>query len=135
MKVSNRTGAALAVACAVLALSLVAACSSGTPATTPTTPATPAPPATSGSSTTPATGGATVAEANFAFDPTSVTVKVGDTVTFTNKDSAAHDVKIDGQDLGNQPAGATVTWKATKAGTFPFVCTIHPSMTGQVTVQ
>jgi len=70
-----------------------------------------------------------------AFSPTTATVKVGDTVTFQNKDSAAHDVTIDGQDLGNQPTGATVTWKAAKAGTFPFSCTIHPSMTGQVVVQ
>ena len=112
----------------MLAALLLAACSSGSTTATPPTGA---------GTTTPAAsaGGATVTEANIAFSPTSVTVKVGDTVTFENKDSAPHDVKIDGQDLGNQAPGATVTWKATKAGTFPFSCIIHPSMTGEVVVQ
>ena len=64
-----------------------------------------------------------------------MTAKVGDTVSFVNQDSAPHQVKIDGQDLGQQAPGATVTWKAAKAGTFPFSCVIHPSMTGQVFVQ
>jgi plastocyanin len=89
----------------------------------------------------PAGGGGTgsapalVVEENFAFTPSQVTVKVGDTVTFENKDSAPHRVNIDGQDLGQQTTGQKVEWKATKAGTFPFVCSIHPAMTGQVTVQ
>jgi plastocyanin len=95
----------------------------------------PPPPTGTSSGSAPAAGGATVTEQNFAFNPASVTVKVGDTVTFTNQDSAAHEVLIDGQDLGSQAQGASVTWKATKAGTFPFSCKIHPSMTGQVTVQ
>jgi len=73
--------------------------------------------------------------ANFAFNPASATAKVGDTITFTNSDSTAHEVKIDGKDLGNQAPGATVTWTATKAGTFPFSCVIHPNMTGTLTVQ
>ena len=126
----NRIGLSVVLIALALAALVLSACASGGSSTT--TPATGGgsapPPAASG-------GGATVTEANLAFSPTSVTVKVGDTVTFENKDSAPHDVKIDGQDLGNQAPGATVTWKATKAGTFPFSCTIHPSMTGQVVVE
>jgi plastocyanin len=78
--------------------------------------------------------GTTIVEKNFAFSPNTLTVNVGDTVTFTNQDSAAHDVSIDTQNLGQQATGQSVTWKATKAGTFPFSCLIHPSMTGQITV-
>jgi plastocyanin len=93
------------------------------------------PPASTGGGTAPSTGGATVVEKGFAFTPTSLTVKVGDTVTFSNEDSAPHVVKIDNAELGQQAPGASVTWKASKAGTFPYSCTIHPSMTGEVVVQ
>lgn len=81
------------------------------------------------------TGGTTITEQGFAFSPQTLTVKVGDTVTFTNQDSASHNVKIDGQELGAQAQGESKTWTASKAGTFPFSCVIHPSMTGQITVQ
>lgn len=80
-------------------------------------------------------GGATVVEKGFAFSPASLQVAVGDTVTFTNEDSADHNVKIDGQELGAQSQGQSVTWTASKAGTFPYSCVIHPSMTGEITVK
>lgn len=88
-----------------------------------------------GTSTGGAAEGTTVTEQGFAFNPSTLTVKVGDTVTFTNQDSAPHNVKIDGQELGTQAQGESKTWTATRAGSFPYVCTIHPSMTGQITVQ
>jgi plastocyanin len=93
---------------------------------------------TSGSSPTgggTVAGGTTITEENFAFNPSTATVKVGDTVTFTNNDSAPHNVKIDGQELGTQNQGESKTWTASKAGTFPFSCVVHPAMTGQITVQ
>jgi plastocyanin len=93
------------------------------------------PPASSSSGGATGAGSTTVTEQNFTFSPSTLTVKVGDTVTFTNNDSAAHNVKIDGQELGSQNQGESKTWKATKAGSFPFSCTVHPSMTGQITVQ
>jgi len=93
------------------------------------------PPASNTSGGATGAGGATISEQNFAFSPSTLTVKVGDTVTFTNNDSTAHNVKIDGQELGSQNQGESKTWKATKAGSFPFSCVIHPSMTGQITVQ
>jgi len=82
-----------------------------------------------------ATGGTVVIEKGFAFQPASLEVKVGDTVTFTNEDSAPHNVNIDGADLGSQAQGASVTWTAEKAGTFPYTCTIHPAMTGEIVVK
>jgi plastocyanin len=117
---------------AVLLLSLALAlvgCSGGSGSTT--TPATTAP-ATGGSSSS---AGATVVEKGFAFDPATLDVKVGDTVTFKNEDSAPHNVKIDGKELGAQDPGASVTWTADKAGSFPYTCVIHPSMNGEIVVK
>jgi len=93
------------------------------------------PPASSSSGGATAAGGTTVVEKGFAFEPASLEVKVGDTVTFKNEDSTAHVVNIDGKDLGNQDSGASVTWTAEQAGTFPYSCTIHPSMTGEIVVK
>jgi plastocyanin len=93
-------------------------------------------PAASGTAPADTSGaGATVIEKGFAFDPATLEVKVGDVVTFKNEDSAPHNVKIDGAELGTQNQGASVTWTAAKAGSFPYSCTIHPAMTGEVTVK
>lgn len=119
----NRTRTALIVVVLVALTVILASCGASSPSNTGSTGG-----AGSG-------GGVTVTEKGFAFSPASVTVKVGDTVTFTNEDSAPHEVTIDGKDLGSQTQGASVTWKAEKAGTFPYSCVIHPSMTGEVTVE
>ena len=89
-----------------------------------------------GTGTTPAgsSGGTTIAEQNFAFSPANATVKAGDAVTFVNNDSAPHNVKIDGKELGVQQPGESKAWTAPKDGSYPFSCIIHPSMTGQITV-
>jgi plastocyanin len=64
-------------------------------------------------------GATTVVEKNFAFDPSSASVKVGDVVTFSNQDTAPHNVKIDNRELGQQSPGQDVKWTATKDGTRP----------------
>jgi len=115
----------LMVLAAVLTIS-IAGCSAKTNTSTP--------PTGSGGSA-PAAPGATVTEKGFAFSPATLTVKVGETVTFVNEDSAPHNVNIDGAELGSQNQGDKVTWTATKAGSFPYSCVVHPSMTGQITVQ
>lgn len=81
------------------------------------------------------TGGTVVVEKDIAFDPPTVTVKAGEKVTFKNEDSVAHQVEIDGEELELQSPGDDVTWTASETGTYPFTCTIHPSMTGEVTVE
>lgn len=111
--------------CAVVALVIVG-CSSTSNTNTPST---------GGTGTTAPAAGTTITEKNFAFSPADATVKVGETVTFTNEDSAPHNVSIDGKELGSQDPGASVTWTPTKAGTYPYSCVIHPTMTGQITVQ
>lgn len=92
------------------------------------------PPATAPSGGTGAAS-PTVVEKGFAFTPATLEVKVGDTVTFKNEDTAPHNVSIDGKELGAQDPGANVTWTASKAGSFPYTCTIHPSMAGEITVK
>lgn len=79
--------------------------------------------------------GQQVVLSGFVFDPDVLTVKAGDTVVFTNEDSVPHEVKIDGKVLGPQQKGASVTWKAEKAGSYPYSCTVHPSMVGTIVVR
>ena len=122
-----------ALAVAAIVVLAIAGCSGGGGGYGSSTPA--ATPPASSSSGAATNGGTTVTEQNFAFNPSTLTVKVGDTVTFTNNDSAPHNVKIDGQELGTQNQGESKTWTPSKAGSFPFSCTIHPAMTGQITVQ
>ena len=88
-----------------------------------------------GTSSSGSAAGTTVVEKGFAFSPATLDVKVGDTVTFKNEDSAPHNVKIDGKELGSQDPGASVTWTASAAGSFPYSCIIHPSMTGEIVVK
>jgi plastocyanin len=69
------------------------------------------------------------------FAPGSVDVKVGETVSFVNKDEIAHTATADGTfDSGTLRAGGTFTYKATKAGTISYVCSFHPGMTGTLNV-
>lgn len=72
------------------------------------------------------------------FDPASVTVSAGDTVTWTNEDSVGHDVTGDGfksGDPGGLQNGDTFEHTFDKAGTFDYVCTVHPGMEGSVKVK
>ena len=62
------------------------------------------------------------------FAPNAVDVKVGDTVTFVNKDEIAHTATADGHvRLRARCARARrFDFKATKAGSFDYVCIFHP---------
>lgn len=83
-------------------------------------------------------GGTEVSMADIAFDPAEVTVGVGDTVTWTNDDSVDHDVTADSfssGDPGGMAPGDTFDHAFEEAGTFDYVCTVHPGMEGSVTVE
>jgi plastocyanin len=73
---------------------------------------------------------------NFQFSPGTSSVHVGDTITWTNKDQAAHTATAkDGSfDTGTIKQNKTGSHTFTKAGTFPYICSIHPSMKGTVAV-
>jgi amicyanin len=82
----------------------------------------------------------TVTISNFAYSPASIKVKVGDTVTWTNKDSIGHTVTADksssdapASDLLAQGQSYSFTFK--KAGTFTYHCVPHPNMHGSVIVE
>jgi plastocyanin len=79
----------------------------------------------------------TVIIQNFAFNPNTLTVPVGTTVTWTNKDSAVHNVISDTGAFGseNLNQGNSYSFTFTQAGDYPYTCTIHPSMKGAVTVK
>jgi plastocyanin len=74
---------------------------------------------------------------NFAFSPPTVTVAPGTTVVWTNKDSVNHTVTSDTgawSDSGSLATNRTFSHTFAKAGTYPYHCAIHPSMTAKVIV-
>src|SRR5258708_18144509 len=125
----------VALATATLVLSACGGAGTSTATTAPTTAASAAAPVAA------AAGDVTVQ--GFKFAPQSLEVKVGTTVTWTNKDSTVHTVtsgtpsakdgKFDGE---VQPGGGTFTFTFAQAGTFAFFCQRHPtSMSGTVVVK
>jgi plastocyanin len=118
----------LTIALLIVALVGLVGCTSvaqPTPATTPS----------SGSGSTGAGSATAVSIANMAFSPDQVTIKVGDTVTWTNNDSVPHTVTGSDFDSGQLAPGATFTHTFAAAGTFDYKCTIHPTMLAKVTVE
>jgi len=74
---------------------------------------------------------------NFSFGPQTLTIPVGATVTWTNRDDIPHTVvSTDGVFKSKvRDTDETFSYTFTKAGTYPYFCSIHPKMTGQVMVQ
>lgn len=71
------------------------------------------------------------------FSPNPISINVGDTVTWTNNSSISHTSTSNtgAWNTGTISSGATSTAVAfPTAGTFPYHCAIHPSMTGTVIV-
>ena len=79
----------------------------------------------------------TVAIEAMQFAPATLEVKVGDTVTWQNKDPFPHNVRsADGQvRSGDIQAGASWSFKAREKGTVAYVCTLHPGMKGVLVVK
>lgn len=75
---------------------------------------------------------------SYEFSPAQIQVRVGDTVTWTNKDNFTHDVHLLGDiNWVSQPLrpGESASYTFTKAGTVPFVCDFHSQvMKGEVVV-
>lgn len=74
---------------------------------------------------------------NFSFGPQTLTIPVGGTVTWTNRDDIPHTaVSTDGvfkSKVMDTDEGFSYTF--TKAGEYSYYCTIHPKMTGKVVVR
>jgi plastocyanin len=90
-------------------------------------------------------GGATeVSMENIQFDPAEVSIAAGDTVTWTNNESVAHDVQKTegpGPDFNSGPQGDmgegdTFEHTFDEPGTYEYVCRVHaPGMAGTVVVK
>jgi YVTN family beta-propeller protein len=87
-------------------------------------------------STSGAVSGNAVSIQAMAFSVPSLTVKVGQTVTWTNMDSINHTVTADQGvwDSGPIAPGKTFSFTFTQAGTFGYHCSIHPFMQAMVMV-
>jgi plastocyanin len=74
---------------------------------------------------------------NFSFGPQTVTVPVGATVTWTNRDETPHTVvSTDGVFKSKvRDTDEKFSYTFTKAGKYPYYCSVHPKMTGQIIVQ
>lgn len=72
----------------------------------------------------------------FAFAPTTLTVKAGSVVTWTNKDEDPHTVVAGNGAFRSQALGSGGVYSFTfpAAGTFDYICSIHPFMRGTVVV-
>ncbi len=74
---------------------------------------------------------------NFSFGPATLTISAGTKVTWINRDDIPHTVVSDDK-VFKSPVLDTdekFSYTFTKAGTYPYFCSIHPKMTGKVIVQ
>ena len=122
---------------AALCISILSACGGGgggSPA---------GPSSTGGTGGTGGTGNAvcpsgTICLRDSNFDPSSLTIARGASVTFSNTSGIEHNVTFASgsgiQSIGNHTSGTNTRLFST-AGNFPFQCTLHSGMTGQIVVQ
>ena len=85
-----------------------------------------------------AVSGQQVEMKDIAYQPETIRVRTGETITWVNRDSVQHDVVnvTEGaeprSELFNE--GQTYEWTPTEAGTVEYLCTVHPNMKGTVEV-
>jgi plastocyanin len=81
--------------------------------------------------------GTAVAMDGVAFTPERLIVKVGETVTWTNKDPFPHSVTASGGAFKSGEIAPDAQWqfRPTEAGRFPYTCTLHPGMDGVLIVE
>jgi plastocyanin len=72
---------------------------------------------------------------NDSYNPDSITISNGDTVKWTNLDAGVHTVVGTDFSSGDISSGKSYEHKFTKAGTYNYYCSIHPSMKGVVIVK
>jgi plastocyanin len=73
---------------------------------------------------------------SFAFGPQGITVKAGTTVTWVNRDVEPHTVVSNDHKFQSEALDTGDSFSVTfdTAGTYGYFCSIHPHMTGTVTV-
>ena len=80
---------------------------------------------------------ATVKIDNFSFSPTTLQIKAGTKVTWTNADDIPHTVVSDDKIFKSKALDTDEKFSFTfdKPGTYPYFCSLHPKMTAKVIVQ
>jgi plastocyanin len=87
---------------------------------------------------TPAAAAVAVGIDNFTFNPATVTVKAGTTVTWTNRDDIPHGLAATNNAFKRSQALDTedsFSFTFTTPGTYQYFCYIHPHMTGTIVVE
>jgi plastocyanin len=103
----------------------------------PTAPAPAPPPAQPEPASTPratAAASGSVQMRDFSFSPATITVNVGDSVTWVNSGEEPHNAVGDGFSTALLDAGESASESFSSAGTFSYICTVHPQMKGTVKV-
>ena len=79
---------------------------------------------------------ATVKIRNFKFEPANLVIAVGKTVQFINVDEEPHTATSTDGSFNSKALDTNQTWNytATKPGTYPYICSVHPFMKGTLTV-
>ena len=74
---------------------------------------------------------------NYSFSPATITIKAGQSITWTNEDSVGHSATADDNswDTGVLPQGQSKSIIFAKAGTYTYHCSVHPNMKATVIVQ
>jgi len=85
----------------------------------------------------PAASGHVIVIKDFAFSPSTLTIRAGESVTWQNRDSVAHtatanDNSFDSHDL---ESGKSYTYTFVNVGRYGYICSVHPSMQGTIVVE
>ena len=74
---------------------------------------------------------------NFSFSPKPLAIPVGTTVTWINQDDIPHSVVVMALKIKSEPLDSSETFahKFDQAGTYDYICGLHPFMHGQVVVK
>jgi plastocyanin len=104
---------------------------------TNTTPNTNSATAQSSQTSAPSNTTGQVTMTNMLFTPSQISVKNGESVTWSNKDTTAHTVTIDkgnGPNSGPIAPGSTYTYTFNQTGSFQYHCDLHSAMHGTIVV-
>ena len=73
---------------------------------------------------------------SYRFDPKTIEIEAGQSVTWTNEDNFTHTVQVDGQEDHKVERGESVSIAFDTPGTYHYVCTLHSQdMDGEVIVE
>jgi plastocyanin len=138
MKINKSIRLTMLTALVITGVVLVVSCGTASPSATPTaTQAAQVKPTEPGATPGPDFKPVAVAIENFAFSPAAISVSIGTTVTWTNKDTVQHTVTslTSVFDSGLFGKDKSFSFTFNQVGTYEYYCLPHPYMTGKVIVE